>query len=224
MHEHYKHHYYSSGINAKLLSGTTTLAIKCKDGAVLGADTRVTSGYYVAHKTGRKIYMIRPYIAVTIAGLLADAQAIVDILKLNVNLYEIHYGRRISVKAAARLLSYVLHRNRLLPLLTELIVAGRESDKYLIYRLDPLGSLLEDKYAVTGSGSPIAAGIIESEYREDMSLKDGIKLTIKALMAAMKRDAASGDEIMVAVIDENGYRELSKEEINKFIELISTKQ
>lgn len=195
------------------------MAIKCRNGAVLGADTRVTAGYYVAHKTGRKIYMVRPYIAVTIAGLLADAQAIVDILKFNVNLYEIHYGRRISVKAAARLLSYILHRNRLLPLLTELIVAGREYDRYSIYRLDPLGSLLEDKYAITGSGSPIAAGVIESEYREDMSVEDGIKLAIKALTAAMRRDVASGDEMIIAVIDEKGYRELSKEEINKLMGL-----
>jgi len=199
------------------LTGTTTLAIKCKDGVILGSDTRVTSGYFVAHKSGRKIYMIKPHLAVTIAGVVADAQAIIDALKYYANIYEIKYNRPLSVKSAARLLSIILHQNRMFPLITELIVAGRDQGQYAIFRLDPFGSLISDKFTVSGSGSTIAIGVIENEYNENITIEDGIKLAIKALVSAMKRDIGSGDDINISIINKDGYKELSREEKDKWL-------
>ncbi len=204
-------------LNEHIVKGTTTLAIKCKDGIVLGSDTRVTAGFFIAHKKGRKIYMIKPYLAVTIAGVVADAQAIVDTLKYHINLYEINYGVRATARAAARLLSIILYRNRLLPLMTELIVAGRDLDGYAIYKLDPLGSLVKDDYTVSGSGSMIAVGVIESEYHSNITIEEGVKLAVKALISAMKRDIGSGDDFNIAIINDHGYRELSKEDKDKLL-------
>jgi proteasome beta subunit len=193
-------------------TGTTTLAIKCKDGVVIGADTRVTSGYFIAHKRGRKIFMIKPHIAVTIAGVVADAQAAIEELKFHLNYYENTYGRRLPAKSAANYLSLILYSNRLYPLITEVIVAGKDSDGYAIYKLDPLGSLIKDDYTVSGSGSMVAIGILESEYKPDLTVGDGVKLAAKALISAMKRDIASGDDFMIATITEDGYKELPLEE------------
>lgn len=204
-----------------LRSGTTTVAIKCRDGVVLGADTRVTSGYYIAHKHGKKIHMITPNIAVTIAGVVADAQAIVNIMRFNVNMYELTANKRMTARAAARLLSVILFNHRLFPYITELIVAGRDGDDYGIYRLDPLGSLVKDNITATGSGSTIAIGVIESGYRPDMTVEEGKRLVAKALLAAMKRDVASGDDMDIAVIDSGGYRELSKEEKESLIKSLT---
>lgn len=204
-----------------LRSGTTTVAIKCRDGVVLGADTRVTSGYYIAHKHGKKIHMITPNIAVTIAGVVADAQAIVNIMRFNVNMYELTANKRMTARAAARLLSVILFNHRLFPYITELIVAGRDGDDYGIYRLDPLGSLVKDDVTATGSGSTIAIGVIESGYRPDMTVEEGRRLAAKALLAAMKRDVASGDDMDIAVIDSGGYRELSKEEKESLIKSLT---
>lgn len=203
--------------NMKKYTGTTTLAIKCKDGVVLGSDTRVTAGYFIAHKTGKKIFKIKDHLAVTIAGVVADAQAIIDSLKFYANLYEVNYGRLMNTRSAAKLLSLILYQNRLYPLITELIVAGRDNNKYSIFKLDPFGSLIEDKYAVSGSGSTIAVGIIESEYREDISINEGIQLAIKALVSAMKRDIGSGDDFNIAIISDDGYRELDKETKEKYL-------
>ena len=199
-------------------TGTTTVAIKCKDGVVLGADTRVTAGYYIAHKHGKKIHMITPYIAITIAGVVADAQAIINIMRYNVSLYEIRLGKRMNAKSAARLLSLILFSNRLFPYITELIIAGRDADGFNIYRLDPWGSLIKDNIVATGSGSTVAIGLLESEYSENLTIESGKDLVVKALLAAIKRDVASGDDIDVAVIDERGYRELTKEEKKSIIE------
>jgi len=191
---------------------TTTLAIKCKNRVVIGADTRVTSGYFIAHKRGRKIFMIKPHIAVTIAGVVADAQAAIEELKFHLNYYENTYGRRLPAKSAANYLSLILYSNRLYPLITEVIVAGKDNEGYAIYKLDPLGSLIKDDYTVSGSGSMVAIGILESEYKPDLTVDEGVKLAIKALISAMKRDIASGDDFMVATITEEGYKELSLEE------------
>ena len=193
-------------------TGTTTLAIRCKDGVVIGADTRVTSGYFIAHKRGRKIFMIKPHIAVTIAGVVADAQAAIEELKFHLNYYENTYGRKLPAKSAANYLSLVLYSNRLYPLITEVIVAGKDNDGYAIYKLDPLGSLIKDDYTVSGSGSMVAIGILESEYKPDLTVDEGVKLAAKALISAMKRDIASGDDLMIATITEEGYKELTLEE------------
>jgi proteasome beta subunit len=205
-------------------TGTTTVALKCANGVVIGADTRVTAGYYIAHKHGKKIHKITPGIALTIAGVVADAQAIIDIVKYNINLYELRINKKMTAKSAARLLSVILFQNRLFPYVTELIVAGKDSDGYNIYRLDPFGSLISDEIIATGSGSPIAIGVLESEYSKDIAIEEAKLLIAKALNAAMKRDIASGDDIDMAVIDEEGYRELSKDEKNDLLKQLEKRE
>jgi len=193
--------------------GTTTIGLTCRDGVVMVADTRVTSGFLVAHKRGRKIFIITPHIAMSIAGVLADAQALVDVLRYNLKLHEFRSNRLSTVKEAASLLSYILFQNRLYPLVTELLIGGMNGDgSFTLYRLDLLGSLVEDKYAATGSGSPVAYGVLESEYRPDMSVEDGLSLALKALTAAMKRDIGSGNYFDAVTITKEGAKELSEEE------------
>ncbi len=203
-----------------LKTGTTTVAIKCRDGIVLGADTRVTTGYFIAHKHGKKIHMITPYIAVTIAGVVADAQAIINLMKYNVNLYEVRLNKKMTAKSAARLLSLILFNNRLFPYITELIIAGKDMDGFSIYKLDPFGSLIKDDIVATGSGSTVAIGVLESEYKSDITIEEGVKLVVKALLAAIRRDTASGDDIDVAIINDAGFRELSREEKKEVISKI----
>ncbi len=200
-----------------LNTGTTTLALKYKKGVVLGADTRVTAGYLIAHKKGRKIHQIRPYLAVTIAGVVADAQVLIEQVRNHINLYENLYGRQLSVKAAANYLSLLMYSHRLLPFITEMIIAGKDASGFKIFKLDPLGSIIEDNYLVSGSGSMFALGVLERGYKEDMEESEAISLATSALLAAMKRDIASGDDFMIAIIDDEGYRELSKEEKNALI-------
>lgn len=195
-----------------LSTGTTTLAIRCKDGVVLAADTRVTAGYFIAHKHGRKIFSVRPNIAITIAGVVADAQVLLEQVRYHVNLFENTYGKPLGVKAIANYLSNVLFAHKLLPFITEMIVAGKDMDGYKIYKLDPLGSIIEDRYAVSGSGSLVAIGVLENRYKEGSNVEECIKLAVDALLAAMKRDIGSGDDFLIAVIDERGYRELSVKE------------
>ena len=202
----------NDSVNKLALKGTTTLGVVCRDGVMLASDTRVTMGFYVAHKHGKKIYKIDDHLAMTIAGTLADAQRTVDILTANAQLYKINMGRPMPVNSAARLVANLLFSSRYVPLLTQVLVGGIDDTGPHIYSLDPFGSLTEEKCVATGSGSPIAYGVLEDKFREDMSVKELLPVVAKAVGAAMKRDAASGDSFNIAIIDEKGYRELTDEE------------
>ncbi|MGQ9625083.1 MAG: archaeal proteasome endopeptidase complex subunit beta [Candidatus Bathycorpusculaceae bacterium] len=202
----------NDAVNKLVLKGTTTLGVVCRDGVMLASDTRVTMGFYVAHKHGKKVYRIDDHLAMTIAGTLADAQRTVDILTANAQLYRINMGRPMPVSSAARLVANLLFSSRYVPLLTQVLVGGIDDTGPHIYALDPFGSLTEEKCVATGSGSPIAYGILEDKYMEDMSVKELLPVVAKAVNAAMKRDAASGDSFNIAIIDEKGYRELSDKE------------
>ncbi|MGQ9506639.1 MAG: archaeal proteasome endopeptidase complex subunit beta [Candidatus Bathycorpusculaceae bacterium] len=203
--------------NQLMLKGTTTIGVVCKDGVILASDTRVTMGFYVAHKHGKKVYKIDDHLAMTISGSVADAQRAVDILTANAQLYKISMGRPLPVSSAARLVANLLFSSRYAPLLTQVLVGGVDDGGPHVFSLDPFGSLTEEKCVATGSGSPIAYGVLEDKYREDMSVAELLPIIVKAVSSAMKRDAASGDSFNVAVIDKKGYRELADKEKEKLL-------
>ncbi len=200
-----------------ILKGTTTLGVVCKDGVILASDTRVTMGFYVAHKFGKKVYKIDDHLGMTIAGTVADAQRVVDILIANAQLYKINMNRPMPVNAAARLTANLLFSARYVPLATQVLIGGIDETGPHVFNLDPFGSLTEEKVVSTGSGSPIAYGVLEDNYREGMSVKELLPTIVKAVNAAMKRDIASGNSYNVTVIDQNGYRELTDEEKRKLL-------
>ena len=199
-------------INRLTLKGTTTIGVVCQDGVILASDTRVTMGFYVAHKHGKKVYKIDDHLAMTIAGSVADAQRAVDILAINARLYKINMGRPLPVKSAARLLSNLLFSARYVPLVAQVLIGGIDDTGSHVFSIDPFGSLTEEKCVSTGSGSPVAYGILEDKYRENASVKEILPVVVKAVNASMKRDAASGDSFNVAIVDQKGYRDLNEKE------------
>jgi proteasome beta subunit len=203
--------------NRLVLKGTTTIGVVCKEGVILASDTRVTMGFYVAHKHGKKIYRIDDHLAMTISGSVADAQRTVDILKVNAQLYRLNIGRPLPVNSAARLIANLLFSVRYAPLVAQVLIGGVDDTGPHVFSLDPFGSLTEEKCVATGSGSPIAYGVLEDKYKEDMPVKEVLPVVVKAVGSAMKRDAASGDSFDVAVIDANGYRRLVDEEKRRIL-------
>lgn len=192
------------------LHGTTTVGIVVKDAVVLAADRRATAGTYIAHRRTRKIVKVHEKMALTTAGLVADAQVLADVLKNEIRYYELTTKNAMSVKTAAHYLSSILYSYKLYPFLVQLIIGGYDTAPRL-YSLDWYGSVLEEKYTATGSGSPIAIGVIEQGYREDMGVEEARKLAVSAVRAALRRDAATGDGIDSVVITTSGMIEYSDE-------------
>ena len=200
------------------LKGTTTIGVVCKDGVILASDTGVTMGFYVAHKHGKKIYKIDDHMAMTIAGTVADAQRTVDILTANAQLYKLNMGRPMPISSAARLMANLLFSARYIPLATQVLIGGVDDTGPHVFSIDPFGSLTEEKCVATGSGSPVAYGVLEDKFREGMTVAEALPIVVRAVDSAMKRDAASGDSFNVAVVDAKGYRELTEEEKKKLLE------
>ncbi len=213
---------YSGSLDEWKLKGTTTVAFKCVDGVVMATDTRATVlPGFVAHKRVKKVYKVTRNVGMTIAGVPAEAINLLDILRANATLYQIQRKRIVPVKTVANLASVVLFSQRLFPYGVQIIIGGYDEEGYHLYSLDPFGSAIEDNMISTGSGSPVAYGILESGYRDDIKLNDGLVLAVKAINAAIRRDAYTGDSFDVATITrEKGYVELSDEEKKKFFNLI----
>ena len=198
--------------NQLALKGTTTIGIVCRDGVILASDTRVTMGFFVAHHKGKKVYKIDDHMAMTISGGVADAQRAVDVLKANAQLYRLNTSRPMPISSAARLVANLLFSSRYAPLIAQVLIGGMDDTGPHVFAVDPFGSITEEKCTATGSGSPVAYGVLEDKYKEDASIKDMVSVVVRAVESAMRRDAASGDSFDVSIIDKKGYRELNEKE------------
>jgi proteasome beta subunit len=206
--------HHQTQLPEELKTGTTTIALVAKDCVVLASDQRATMGYLIANKAAKKIYKITDRIGATIAGSVADAQSIMDLLRAESKLFEIQRGRPMRVKALTRLLSNIMFQARGTYML-QCLVGGYDDEGPQVFYTDFIGSVLPDKYTATGSGSPVALGVLEAEYEDALPKKKAIELAVRAVAAAIERDAATGNAILVSVIDKDGYQEVPKEEILK---------
>ncbi|MGV8085124.1 MAG: archaeal proteasome endopeptidase complex subunit beta [Candidatus Bilamarchaeum sp.] len=197
-------------------TGTTTVGLVCKDGVVLASDRRATMGYLIASKDIDKIYSISDNIAMTIAGSVGDAQTLVRWMQAELRLYEIKHEKQITVEAAATLLATILTQYKFYPFWVQLIVGGVD-ERPRVFSIDMLGGITEEKVTSTGSGSPIAFGVLEEYYKEEKDVETNLTIAAKAVSAAMKRDAASGERVDLVTVTKSGFRRYDKEEIKKII-------
>jgi len=204
----------------KVYKGTTTIGIVGKDFVVLGADKRVSSGTYIFHKEGKKIHKIDQHVATTIAGVVADAQRLVEQLRLEASVYKLSNERLIPVRAVATLASILLFQLRPI-LIAHMLIGGVDHNGAQLYSIDWMGTVTKEKYTSTGSGSPYAVTLLENEYSEDISQNEAISLAVRAVNAAMKRDPGSGEGIDVVLIDKKGIREVSKNEILSLLKKVT---
>lgn len=201
----------------KLLKGTTTVGMVCRDGVVLATDSRATAGYLVASKVARKIYPITNRIAFTTAGGVADTQRLVDIMRAESGYYQMSENTPMGVGACARLLANILNAYSFIPLIANILVGGMDSTGPHLYFLDLDGGMTEEEMVATGSGSPVAYGVLENEFRREMTTEQALPVAIRSVQTAMKRDIATGNEVMAASITEKGYREFTAGEIKKLV-------
>ncbi len=194
-------------MNMEKKTGTTTVGIKVKDGVVLAADTQASLDHMVETLNIKKILPITDRIAITTAGSVGDIQALARQLEAEARYYQFSWGRSLTTRAMANLLSNILNENRGYPYMVQIIIGGYV-DEPTLANLDPLGGLVFDKYTTTGSGSPFAIAILEDSYRDDMDVKEAKELAIRAVRTAGKRDIYTGDrKIQVMTITKDGMKE-----------------
>ncbi len=193
--------------------GATAVGVRGRNFIILGAERRVSYGGYVASKAGKKVYKVTDYLGMALAGLFADIQAITKMLKANIDYYNLVVGKRISIRAAAKLLATILYSYKYFPFFSEVLIGGIDLEgEPRLYVMDPLGSLIEDDFAALGSGAPIAIGVLETRYSKGMGVEDAKKMVTDSIRAAIERDALSGDGIDILVIMREDNKVKAKEE------------
>lgn len=208
--------------NQNTLKGTTTVGITCKDGVVFATERRASMGNLIAHKVADKIFKIDDHIGATIAGSVADAQTLMKYISAEVVLYKMRNSVRMSIESASALASNILHSSRFYPYFVQTLLGGVDDTGAKIYSLDPSGGMILDKFIATGSGSPIAYGVLEDRYSEDLYIEEGVDIAIRSLKSAMERDSFSGNGIQVATItEEEGFKIVDAEVVKNKIEEIN---
>ena len=200
------------------MKGTTTIGIVFANGVILATEKRATMGYMIASKKAKKVYQVAERIGMTTAGGVGDAQQLARILTVECNLYQIRRSRAITVGASATLLSNYLNQNRYFPYYVQLLVGGVDETGPSVYSVDAMGGATkEEEIVATGSGSPMAYGVLEDRFKKNMSEDEAIDIAVRGLKSAMKRDAGSGEGIQVVVITKDRYEVLSEDALKKYL-------
>jgi len=203
-------------------TGTTTLGMVCKEGVVIATEQRATMGTLIAHKTTKKLYKIDEHLALATAGLVGDLQTLARYLNAEANLYRLKRDAKMPVKSAATLMANILNQRKFAPYYVQLILGGYDNSGGHIYALDAAGGAIPDKYTSAGSGSPYVFGVLEDNFKDNLTTDEGVNIAIRAITAAMNRDSASGGMISVAVITKDGFREIPEDEVKKRMEKLNS--
>jgi len=205
-----------------LKTGTLTLGLVCKDGIVIAADKRQSYGTpdggvsYLAGKA-KKIIEVNDRIIVTTAGNASDTRKLASILSAELRLMELRSKSEPSIKKAASLLATILYnvirQPSMVPGIAHFLLSGYDGEGTHLYNAMPDGYLEEiEDYVASGSGIRQAHPILDSEYKKDLTTKDGIELAIKCIKASLGREPGVGDGINVYVVKKGEIKEvLSKE-------------
>ena len=204
--------------SSAIKTGTSTVGITYDGGVVVGADHRATMGHFIANKSVQKLFRISDNIALTTAGLVGHAQSLSRVLAAELKLFELKRDMPMTVKGAATFTANILSGR---PHYVQLLIVGVDPTGPSVYSIDSAGGSIPDTYCATGSGSPYMYGVLEDQFKTDMSKDQALSLAAKALLASAQRDAASGKGMDLAYItNQTGFTQLSEEEVTTLLSTI----
>ena len=191
------------------MPGATAVGITFDGGIVLASEKRIAFGNFLVSKSTKKTFPITNKVGATCAGLVADMQILSLQISALAKIRKMELKRDVPPNTVAKMMSNMMYERRYFPLLTQVIVGG-VVDEPILYTLDPLGSVLPDEYAAVGTGAEMALGVLDPQFKENMSESEAVDLAKKAVRSAALRDSASGDGVDIMVITKDGIKESSE--------------
>ncbi|KAL6461113.1 hypothetical protein MHYP_G00310790 [Metynnis hypsauchen] len=205
------------GISIDMSHGTTTLAFKFRHGVIVAVDSRASAGSYIASKEANKVIEINPYLLGTMSGSAADCQYWERLLAKECRLYKLRNKQRISVSAASKLLSNMMLGYRGMGLSMGSMICGWDKKGPGLYYVDDDGTRLSGRMFSTGCGNSYAYGVVDSGYREDMTVEEAYELGRRGIAHATHRDAYSGGVVNLYHMKEDGWIKVCKEDVSELI-------
>jgi len=196
-------------MTAMYMPGATAVGITFNEGVVFASERRIAYGNFVVSKTTKKTFVITPHVGAACAGLVADMQILSLQIAALAKIRRMEIKRDVPPNTVAKMMSNMMYERRFFPLLTQVIVGGLVG-KPTIYTLDPLGSVLPDDYAAVGTGAEMALGVLDPQFKKDLTEAQAVDLAVKSIRAASMRDSASGDNIDVLVMNKDGAKETTE--------------
>jgi len=194
--------------NGEINLGTSIMAVQFSDGVVIGADSRTTTGSYIANRVTDKLTCVHDRIYCCRSGSAADTQAIADFVHYYLQAYTQTEGAPPSVHATASLFNSFCYHNKD-ALSAGIIVAGWDKEAGpSVYNVPLGGGMFKQPWAIGGSGSTYVWGYCDATYREGWGRDETVEFVKNTLALAMSRDGSSGGTIRMCVITEDAVERI----------------
>ncbi|MGI0057213.1 MAG: proteasome subunit beta [Nitrosarchaeum sp.] len=191
------------------MPGATAVGITFNGGIVLASEKRIAFGNFLVSKSTKKTFSITSKVGAACAGLVADMQILTLQIAALAKIRKMELKRDVPPNTVAKMMSNMMYERRYFPLLTQVIVGGIV-DSPILYTLDPLGSVLPDEYAAVGTGAEMALGVLDPQFKPNMTQEEAIDLAKRAVRSAALRDSASGDGLDILIITKDGTKEFTE--------------
>jgi len=201
-------------------TGTSIMAVEFEDGVVIGADSRTTTGAYIANRVTDKLTKVTDNIYCCRSGSAADTQAIADIVSYHLNFHSMELGEKPLVESGAAVFRELCYNYRD-SLMAGILVAGWDSRKGgQVYSVPIGGMCVRQPVSIGGSGSSYVYGYVDANFKPNMAKEDAVKFVTNTLALAMSRDGSSGGVVRVGIITKDGVerRVILGDELPKFYE------
>ena len=199
--------------------GSTAIGMVCSDGVLLVADKRVVDSLVVPESV-EKIWQIDEHIGASASGILSDARVLIDRAQLRAQQNRLTYDSEIDtltiVKEMCDLKQICTQSGGLRPFGVSVLVAGIDDHTPRLFETDPIGIFFQYRATAIGEGEIEVEEILHNEYKPDLTIEGGLKLSLKALKKVL------GENFNVERIDaayisitEKKFRKLVKSRIEK---------
>ncbi|HJZ19285.1 MAG TPA: proteasome subunit beta [Candidatus Nanoarchaeia archaeon] len=206
--------------NSILRTGTSLVGIVCRDGIVMASDRQVTGGRsLVLNKNFQKTNPINEYLVVSWAGQVSGAQRLSKMIAAELKLKELRSKSRPTVKQSANLVATLAYNGirqpSMVPDIVDTFIGGFNEDGTTeLYEIGADGALIPVKeYIANGSGMFYILGLLERQYKKNLSVEDGVKLAVESIKSSTQRDVYSGYGIDVFTITKEGIKKVVEQTI-----------
>jgi len=199
--------------------GSTAIAMVCSDGILFVTDKRVIDALIVPESV-EKIWQIDEHIGATASGILSDARVLIERAQLKAQQHRVTYDSPIDtlsiVKDICDLKQVCTQSGGLRPFGVSILVAGIDNHTPKLFETDPTGIYFQYQATVIGEGEIEVEEFLHKEYKPDLTIEEGLKVSLKALKKVL------GENFKIQRIDaayittkEKKFKKFSKEKIEK---------
>ncbi|XP_053689313.1 proteasome subunit beta type-1 [Sabethes cyaneus] len=198
-------------------NGGSVVAIAGEDFAVIGADTRLSSGYSIHTRTQNKLFRLSNKTVLASTGCWCDTLALTSLVKVRMQMYKDQHQKNMTTPAVAQMLSILMYNRRFFPYYVSNILAGLDDEgKGVIYSYDPIGHCEKNTYRSGGSAGPLLQPVLDNQIGQKnmvnvdpkpVQLDKAISIIKDAFISATERDIYTGDSVVINIITKNGIKE-----------------